>query len=63
MGRNKKRRFEAVDEDDGPQIRKKPNTGEELPPGIFHYREISEVPWDTQKYAYFSLTISFTRAY
>lgn len=46
MGKKRKRQ---ANDDVGPQIRKKPNNGESLPDGIFHYRRLEDVPWDTQK--------------
>jgi hypothetical protein len=46
MGKKRKRQ---VNDDAGPQIRKKPHNGEAVPDGIFHYRRLDDVPWDTQK--------------
>jgi hypothetical protein len=45
MGKKRKR---PVYDDAGPQIRKKPHSGKNLPDGIFHYRKLDDVPWDTQ---------------
>jgi len=47
MGKKRKR---SVTDDAGPQIRKKPHNGEQLPNGIFHYTKLEHVPWDTQKW-------------
>ena len=46
MGKKRKR---PTKDNTGPEIRKKPHNGEELPDGIFHYRRLDDVPWDTQK--------------
>lgn len=46
MGKKRKRQ---ANDDAGPQIRKKPHDGEAVPDGIFHYRSLDDVPWDTQK--------------
>jgi hypothetical protein len=46
MGKKRKRQ---ANDDVGPQIRKKPHDGEAVPDGIFHYRRLDDVPWDTQK--------------
>jgi hypothetical protein len=46
MGKKRKRQ---ANDDAGPQIRKKPDNGEAVPDGIFHYRRLDDVPWDTQK--------------
>ena len=45
MGKKRKRQG---NDDAGPQIRKRPHNGEAVPAGIFHYRKIEDVPWDTQ---------------
>ena len=45
MGKKRKR---STDDDDG-RIRKKPNSNEEVPDGIYHYKAISQVPWDAQQ--------------
>jgi hypothetical protein len=44
-----KERKRGANDDAGPQIEKKPHSGELLPDGIFHYRKLEHVPWDTQK--------------
>jgi hypothetical protein len=46
MGKKRKRQ---ANDDAGPQIRKKPHNGEAVPNGIFHYKRLDDVPWDTQK--------------
>ena len=45
MGKKRKR---STEEDDG-RIRKKANSNEEVPDGIYHYKSIAQVPWDAQQ--------------
>jgi hypothetical protein len=44
----KRKRVERTDPNNEPPLKKQSSTTE-LPPGVHHYEQVEEVPWDIQK--------------